>query len=173
MLFYLSQYLQEKAADTAWADKLGSLRLFHYITFRSAGAAITALLLSWWMGPRVIAWLKELKFGQNYEDKAAEGGDLKARILSKKGTPTMGGILIVLSMDLSALLWAQWNELVVLTLLSLVVLAGLGFYDDYAKITKQNSLGTTSIVKLAVQFALALSICVYLWWLPKTHHLIA
>ena len=118
MLFYLSQYLQEKAADTAWADKLGSLRLFHYITFRSAGAAITALLLSWWLGPRIIAWLKELKFGQQYADKAEETGGMTARVLNKRGTPTMGGILIVLAMDLSALLWTQLNELVVLTLLS-------------------------------------------------------
>jgi phospho-N-acetylmuramoyl-pentapeptide-transferase len=173
MLYYLSQYLQAESVGTHWEPKLSSLRLFQYITFRSAGSAITALLLSWWMGPRVIAWLKELKFGQNYEDKAAEGGDLKARILSKKGTPTMGGILIVLAMDLSALLWAQWNELVMLTLLSLVVLAGLGFYDDYAKITKQNNLGTTSNVKLMVQTVLAAIIAIYLWRLPSTRELIS
>jgi phospho-N-acetylmuramoyl-pentapeptide-transferase len=173
MLYYLSQYLQAQSVGTHWEPKLSSLRLFQYITFRSAGAAITALLLSWWMGPKVIAWLKELKFGQNYDDKAAEGGDLKARILSKKGTPTMGGILIVLAMDLSALLWAQWNELVMLTLLSLVVLAGLGFYDDYAKITKQNNLGTTSNVKLLVQTVLGLVIAIYLWRLPSTHELIS
>src|SRR3954470_6248216 len=173
MLYYLSQYLQAESVGTHWEPKLSSLRLFQYITFRSAGAAITALLLSWWMGPRVIAWLKELKFGQNYEDKAAEGGDLKARILSKKGTPTMGGILIVLTVDLSALLWTQWNELVMLTLLSLMVLAGLGFYDDYAKITKQNSLGTTSLVKLGVQTALGVIIAIYLWRLPRTHELIS
>src|ERR1043166_1448037 len=168
MLYYLSQYLQTQSVGTHWEEKLSSLRLFQYITFRSAGAAITALLLSWWMGPKVIAWLKELKFGQNYEDKAAEGGDLKARILSKKGTPTMGGILIVLAMDLSALLWAQWNELVVLTLLSLVVLAGLGFYDDYAKITQQSNRGAKSMVKLSVQTALASFIALYLWRLPST-----
>jgi phospho-N-acetylmuramoyl-pentapeptide-transferase len=173
VLFYLSQYLQAAAVGTKWEPKFSSLRLFQYISFRSAGAAITALLLSWWLGPRVIRWLKELKFGQNYEDKAAEGGDLKARILSKKGTPTMGGILIVLAMDLSALLWTQWNEMVMLTLLSLVVLAGLGFYDDYAKITKQTSGGTTSTVKLAVQSALAIFIAAYLWMLPGTHNLIA
>jgi phospho-N-acetylmuramoyl-pentapeptide-transferase len=173
MLYYLSQYLQAESVGTHWEPKLSSLRLFQYITFRSAGAAITALLLSWWMGPKVIVWLKELKFGQNYEDKAAEGGDLKARILSKKGTPTMGGILIVLAMDLSALLWTQWNELVMLTLLSLVVLAGLGFYDDYAKITKQNNLGTTSRVKLGVQTALGVIIAIYLWRLPRTHELIS
>lgn len=172
MLFYLSQYLHANAVGTRWEDKLSSLRVFQYISFRSAGAAITALLLSWWLGPPIIRWLKQLKFGQNYEDKAAESGDLKARILSKKGTPTMGGILIVLAMDISALLWAQWNELVMLTLVSLVGLAGLGFYDDYAKITKQNNLGTTSAVKLAVQFALALVIVIYLWQLPATTTLI-
>lgn len=148
---------------TPWEAKLSALRVFHYISFRSAGGAITALLLSWVLGAPVIAWLKQLKFGQNYEDKAAEAGDLKARILSKKGTPTMGGLLIVLAMDLSALLWTQWNGLVMLTLLSLIVLAALGFYDDYAKITKQNNLGTTSAVKLFVQTALAIVIAAYLW----------
>lgn len=172
MLYYLSQYLQSEAVGTGWEAKSSSLRLFQYISFRSAGAAITALLLSWWLGPKVIKWLKQLKFGQNYDDKATELGDLKARILSKKGTPTMGGILIVLAMDLSALLWAQWNELVMLTLLSLVGLAGLGFYDDYAKITKQSGLGTTSLVKLVVQTTLALFIAAYLWYLPATHNLI-
>src|SRR6185436_18428727 len=172
MFYFLSQKLLEWTAGTSWADRLSFLRLFHYITFRSAGAAITALLLSWWMGPRVIAWLKELKFGQNYEDKAAEGGDLKARILSKKGTPTMGGILIVLAVDFSALLWAQWNELVMLTLLSLMVLAGLGFYDDYAKITQQSNLGAKSHVKLAVQTVLALFIALYLWKFPSTTKLV-
>lgn len=173
MLYYLSQYLQAEAAGTPWEGRLSALRVFYYISFRSAGAAITALLLSWWMGPRVINWLKQLKFGQNYEDKAAEAGDLKARILSKKGTPTMGGILIVLAMDLSALLWAQWNELVMLTLISLVALAGLGFYDDYAKITKQNNLGTTSLVKLAVQITLAVLIAAYLWSFPPTNALVS
>src|SRR6478752_7727992 len=119
MLFYLSQAILEWADGTSWAGYVSWMRLFRYITFRTAGAAVSALLLSWLLGPRVIAWLKELKFGQEYKDRAEEGGDLKARILSKKGTPTMGGIMIVLAVDLSALLWAQWNELLMLTLLSL------------------------------------------------------
>jgi phospho-N-acetylmuramoyl-pentapeptide-transferase len=84
----------------------------------------------------------------------------------------MGGVLIVLAMDVSALFWAQLNELVVLTLLSLVVLAGLGFYDDYAKITQQSSRGAKSRVKLVVQTALALFIGFYLWRLPATSRLI-
>ena len=172
MLYYLSQYLQQEAADTAWADYLSPLRVFRYITFRSAGAAVTALLLSLWLGPKVIVWLTQLRFGQQYTDKAEESGSLATRLLSKKGTPTMGGILIVLVLDLTALAWAQWNALVVLTLLSLIVLAGLGFYDDYVKITQQNNRGTRSLVKLWVQFALALFIGVYLWMLPETHKLI-
>src|SRR3954471_4481696 len=172
MFYYLSQYLRVQAEGTQWANTLSPLRVFNYITFRSAGAAITALVLSWWLGPRVIAWLKQLKFGQDYVDKAEEAGGMVARVLSKKGTPTMGGILIVTAMDLSGLLWAQWNELVVLTLLSLIVLAGLGFYDDYAKIKKQNNLCTPSLIKLSVQTLLAAFIGIYLWRLPATSKLI-
>src|SRR2546429_6599595 len=173
MLYYLSQFLQQQAADTAWADYLSPLRVFRYVTFRSAGAAVTALLLSLWLGPKVIVWLKQLKFGQHYQGKAEEGGGLAARVLSQKVTPTMGGILIVLVLDLAALLWAQWNALILLTLLSLIVLAGLGFYDDYVKITQQNNRGTASQVKLWVQFALALFIGIYLWMLPETKKLIS
>ena len=72
MLFYLSQYLQDRATGTEWEESISFLRVFRYITVRSAGAAVTALLISWWFGPRVIAWLKALKFGQEYRDKAEE-----------------------------------------------------------------------------------------------------
>lgn len=171
MYYYLAEWIQDQAAGTAWADALSPLRVFHYITFRSAGAAVTALLLSLWMGPSVMLWLKRLKFGQEYADVAAQTGGLSAREF-KRGTPTMGGILIVLVLDISALLWAQWNALILLTLLSMVVLAGLGFYDDYVKITRRDGLGTTSRVKLIVQVALALAIGIYLWMLPETEKLI-
>jgi phospho-N-acetylmuramoyl-pentapeptide-transferase len=172
MFYYLSQYLLEQSAGTEWADGLSALRLFRYITFRSAGAALTALVLSWWLGPKVIDWLKRLKFGQEYLDKAESASDLRARLLSKKGTPTMGGILIVLALNLTTLLWAQWNTLVQLTLLSVVVLTGLGFYDDYAKISQQSSGGVHSRVKLLVQAVLALFIGLYLWHVPSTQKLI-
>src|ERR1017187_7813582 len=135
MLFYLSQKMLEWTKGTPWADHLSALRLFRYITVRSAGAAVTALMLSWWLGPKIIHWLKQLKFGQDYADRAEESGGLAARILSKKGTPTMGGILIVAVLFFSTVLWTQLdNKLVLLTLLSVLVLSGLGFYDDYAKI---------------------------------------
>jgi phospho-N-acetylmuramoyl-pentapeptide-transferase len=92
--------------------------------------------------------------------------------LSKKGTPTMGGILIVLALNLTTLLWAQWNTLIQLALLSVVVLTALGFYDDYAKIIQQKSGGVRSHVKLWVQTALALFIGIYLWQMPSTSKLI-
>src|SRR5258708_17667915 len=172
MLYYLSQYLLEWSGGTPGAERLCALRLCRYITFRSAGAAVTAVAMSWWLGDRVIVWLKKLKFGQEYADKAEDTGSLAARLLSKKGTPTMGGILIVLALNLTTLLWAQWNTLIQLALLSVVVLTGLGFYDDYAKIIQQSSRGTRSQVKLWVQFALALFIGVYLWRVPSTSKLI-
>lgn len=172
MLFYLSQYLQDQAAGTDWESALSPLRVFRYITFRSAGAAVTALLLSLWLGPRAIAWLKRLRFGQHYEDRAVAAG-IDTRIRTKVGTPTMGGLLIVFVIDLAAILWTQLNELVVLTLISLVVLAALGFYDDYKKITVQSSDGTKSSVKIVVQVALALFIGVYLWRQTEMRHLLS
>jgi phospho-N-acetylmuramoyl-pentapeptide-transferase len=153
-----------------WESRLAFLRLFKYITVRTAGAAITSLLLCWWLGPKVIRWLKELKFGQEYSDKAEEAGLSNLRV-NKKGTPTMGGILIVISLLISTMLWAQWNAQVELTMLSVLVLAGLGFYDDYAKILKQSGGGTPPRVKLITQFALAAFVGIYLWNLPAKSEL--
>src|SRR5208283_5441252 len=168
MFYLLSQQLLDWAKGTPWADHLSALRLFRYITVRSAGAAITALILSWWLGPKIIHWLKTLKFGQDYKDKAEEAGGLAARVLSKKGTPTMGGLLIVTVLVFSTMLWARWNAQVELTLLSVLVLSGLGFYDDYAKIVQQSGGGTPPRVKLLVQTALGLFVGIYLWKLPAT-----
>jgi phospho-N-acetylmuramoyl-pentapeptide-transferase len=174
MFYYLSQLLLDWSKGTPWAGHLSALRLFHYITVRSAGAAVTALMLSWWLGPRIIHWLKQLKFGQDYADKAEEAGGLAARVLSKKGTPTMGGILIVAVLFISTVLWTQLdNKLVLLTLLSVLVLSGLGFYDDYAKIIQQTGGGTPPRVKLVAQFALAAFIAVYLWMTPSTTKLVS
>ena len=158
------------AHGSDWESRLSFLRLFRYITVRCAGAAVTALVLSWWLGPKIIRWLKQLKFGQEYSDKAEEAGLASLRV-NKKGTPTMGGLLIVVALVVSTMLWAQWNAQVELTLLSVLVLAGLGFYDDYAKILKQSGGGTPPRVKLIVQFALAAFVGIYLWELPAKSEL--
>ncbi len=173
MFYLLSQQLLDWSKGTPWADHFSALRLFRYITVRSAGAAITALVLSWWLGPKIIHWLKQQKFGQDYADKAEAAGGLAARVLSKKGTPTMGGILIVAVLFFSTMLWAQLdNKLVLLTLLSVIVLAGLGFYDDYAKIIQQSGGGTPPRVKLWAQMAVSLFIGVYLWETPSISKLV-
>ncbi len=172
MVFYLHQYLLESVAGTSWEEPLSGLRVFRYISVRSIGAAFTALVFSWLLGPYVIEWLKALKFRQNYVDKAEAAGGM-VRVIDKKGTPTMGGVLIVLSLDVSALIWAQWNAFVLLTLLSLIVLSALGFYDDYLKVTKQNNAGAKGQVKIWVQLILALSVAGYLWMVPSTRSLVA
>ncbi len=170
MLYYLSQQILDWTHGTTWEGRLSFLRLFRYITVRSAGAAITALALSWWLGPKIIRWLKELKFGQEYADKAEEAGLANLRV-NKKGTPTMGGVLIVMVLVFTTMLWAQWNAQVELTLLSILVLSGLGFYDDYAKIVQQSGGGTPPRVKLFVQTALGLFVGIYLLKLPATSDL--
>ena len=171
MLYYLSQHILDWSHGTTWESRLSFLRLFRYITVRSAGAAMTALLLSWWLGPKIIHWLKQLKFGQDYRDRAEEAGGLAARILSKKGTPTMGGVLIVVVLVFSTMLWTEWNAQVELAMLAVLVLAGLGFYDDYAKIIQQSGGGTPPRLKLLVQTALGLFVGIYLWKLPAMSEL--
>lgn len=172
MLYYLHLYLLENIAGTAWEEPLSGLRLFRYISVRSIGAAFTALLLSWMLAPFVIHRLKGLKFQQNYLDKAEKDGGLK-RDIDKTGTPTMGGVLIVLALYLSALLWAQWSAFVLLALLSIVVLSALGFYDDFLKVKAQNGEGVKSNFKLFVQGTLALIVIWFLWRAPETRDLVA
>jgi phospho-N-acetylmuramoyl-pentapeptide-transferase len=173
MFYYLSLFVLSLAKNTPMQGAFSFLRLFSYVTFRSAGAAVTALVMSWWLGPRMIKWLKELKFGQEYADHAEQAGNLQARVVSKRGTPTMGGLMIVLVLDVTTLLWAEWNTLIQLTLLTVVVLCGLGFIDDYAKITQQNSKGVQEFIKLWVQGVLAVFVAFYLWRLPSTSVLIS
>lgn len=171
MFYYLSHFILDACKGTGWEEPLSWLRLFRYITFRTAGAAVTALVLSWWFGPKVIRWLKQLSFGQNYEDLASAAGSASGRGAKKLGVPTMGGLLIVLTLSLTTLLWTQWNALVELTVLSVIVLGALGFYDDYTKITEGSGKGAKPRVKLLVQVALALFIGLYLWKLPVTSEL--
>ncbi|MCP5522174.1 MAG: phospho-N-acetylmuramoyl-pentapeptide-transferase [Verrucomicrobiales bacterium] len=173
MLYYLSQYVLEHAGATTWGDFLSGLRVLQYITFRSAGAAVTALLLSLWLGPRVIRGLLAMDFGQQYVDRARAVAGSKVAAGRKLGVPTMGGLLIVVVIDLTALLWAQWNTLVVLTLVPLIGLAALGFYDDYAKITAQKGDGVRGRIKLLVQGAIGLFLGVYLWRWEETRTLVS
>ncbi len=162
MLYLLSQLLK----TAPWS-------LLQYVTVRAGGALLTALLLSWLLGPRLITWLRELKFRQDYRPKDAAGSIPDAAAdLAKRGTPTMGGLLIVLVLDVSVLLWARWNSLVILTLIVLVIFAGLGFYDDWMKVSRQNADGARSHLKLTVQALVATGVTAFLWYQPSTRSLV-
>ncbi len=131
----------------------GAFNVFRYITFRTFSAILTALALSLIFGPWCIRKLKELQIGQYIREDGPQSHH------SKAGTPTMGGLLIDLVLDLCAFLWAQWNELILLTQLSLVVLAALGFYDDYLKVTKASHKGFPGRVRLLIEFTIAAIAC--------------
>src|SRR4030095_4693152 len=108
MLYYLSVWLRHQAQGTEWASLAGPLRVFDYVSFRSAGATLTALLLSVLLGRRLIRELIRWKFGQTYVDPGVQYGAAQDPT-RKQGIPSMGGLLIVLALDVSAVLWGRWN----------------------------------------------------------------
>ncbi len=130
--------------------------LFRYITFRTGGAILTTLLLAFWLGPKIIRWLKS---------KQGEGQPIRAvgpeTHQAKKGTPTMGGLIILLSFFISALLWADLtNPYVWIVLLVTLGFGLIGFFDDYLKLTKRNTDGVSGKVRLAVQTVISLTAAV-------------
>jgi len=135
------------------------LNVFRYITFRGAYAAVTTLLICFLFGGKVIAALKKLKVGQPVRD------DGPATHLSKSGTPTMGGLLVIGAVFVSMLLWGDLrNHLVWLILFSLVAFGAVGFMDDYLKVKRRNSDGLPAVAKLVGQFAVAIAIVLYIYF---------
>lgn len=125
--------------------------LFRYITFRTGGAILTTLLLAFWLGPKLIRWLKS---------KQGEGQPIRedgpATHFVKKGTPTMGGIIILVPFFIAALLWADLSNAYVWIVLFVTLGFGLvGFADDYLKLTKRNTKGVSGRVRLAIQAAVS------------------
>lgn len=146
---FLYSYLYEglKGSESYFVKLLN---VFQYITFRTAYATITALLLSLLFGRPVINWLRSLKFGQEIRT------ELTASHQEKKGTPTMGGVLILGSVLISTLLWARLDALYVwLVIFATGIFGAVGFLDDYIKIVKKRSLGLTGKEKLIGQLAAA------------------
>jgi phospho-N-acetylmuramoyl-pentapeptide-transferase len=155
MLYYLSE-LGDWAVARGWtSDLFKALNVFSYITFRAICAGVTAFVLSLLFGNLVIRKLISLKFGQPIRT-AAEVHKLYELHGAKKGTPTMGGILLIGSIVISTLLWAKpENPFVWLVLFSTLFLGGIGFYDDWLKVTKKSSDGISSRLKFVLQCALA------------------
>ncbi len=132
-------------------------RIFRYVTFRCVFASLTALLIGMLIGPFVIERLREFQIGQYIREDGPQSHQKKG------GTPTMGGILICISIVVPTLLWSDLgNPLVWLVMLSTLAFAGIGFADDYIKVVKKRSLGLTSRQKLALQFAASFAVAVAL-----------
>jgi phospho-N-acetylmuramoyl-pentapeptide-transferase len=167
MLYYLSELSEWGAKQGISNDLLKALNVFSYITFRAICAGITAFLISVIFGNFVIRKLISLKFGQPIRT-AAEVHKLHELHGSKKGTPTMGGILLIGSVVVSTLLWAKpENPFVWLVLFSAVFLGGIGFYDDWLKVTKKSSDGISSRLKFVLQCLLAGIFTLYFLTNPK------
>src|ERR1039457_1012841 len=125
------------------------LRVFRYTTFRTAFASLTALFLCIALGPWLIAKLREFQIGQYIRAEGPESHRKKA------GTPTMGGVLIIISIVIPTLLWADLRyPYVWIAITALAGFGWIGFLDDYAKVTHQRNLGLTARRKLAYQFAM-------------------
>src|SRR5579875_1645214 len=133
-----------------FADQFFLFNLFRYITFRSGAACLTALLLSFVFGPMLIRWLRKM---QRHGQPIRTDGPAR-HLIEKKGTPTMGGVLILIALTVSTLLWADLtNGFIWATLLVTLGYGALGFADDYMKLTKRNPKGVSARGKLIVQLA--------------------
>jgi len=133
------------------ADEFTAFNLFRYITFRTGGAVLTALLVSFFAGPGLIRWLKRRQgHGQPIREDGPQG-----HLLKKKGTPTMGGFLILIAMLVGTLLWADLtNGYVWAVLLVTLGFGFIGFVDDYLKVTKRHSRGLRGKAKLALEIVI-------------------
>ena len=137
------------------------LNVFQYITFRTAYASITALLISLLLGPWLIARLREFQIGQHIREEGPKSHQKKA------GTPTMGGLLIVVSIIVPTLLWANLrNRFVWLVTFATIAYAAIGFADDYIKIVRKRSLGLTAREKIGLQILTGVGVgVVLLYWM--------
>ena len=142
LYFILYQWLQRYFSP---------FNVFRYITVRTVYASLTAMFLAFVFGPWLIRKLREMQIGQYIREEGPQAHQ------KKKGTPTMGGVLIVLSTLVPTLLWADLtNGFVLLVIFALLAFAGIGFVDDYAKVSKQRNLGLTSKQKFSLQLLVSL-----------------
>jgi phospho-N-acetylmuramoyl-pentapeptide-transferase len=138
-------------------DEFSVLNVIRYITFRTAYASLTALLISLLLGPWLIARLKQFQIGQFIREDGPTGHH------SKAGTPTMGGLLVIISILVPTLLWGDLtNYYVWIALGSLVLFGTVGFIDDYRKVIRKRSLGLTGWEKIVLQVSIGLLIAVIL-----------
>ncbi len=153
MLYYLLyELLFNHFRDKEWF-LIKALNVFQYVTFRTAYATITALLISLFFGGKLIEALRTWNIGQQIREEGPQAHQ------AKRGTPTMGGVLIIGSVLISTLLWARLSSVYLwIVTISTLLFAAIGFVDDYAKMSKQRSLGLTGRQKLLGQLLIAVGV---------------
>ncbi len=141
------------------ADSFAPFNVVQYLTFRTGGAVMTALLISFLFGPMIIRWLKTKQVnGQPIRDDGPAG-----HLLTKQGTPTMGGVLLLLSLGTATLLWADLtNGYVWATLLVTFGFGLIGFADDYLKVTRASQRGLPGVIKVVAEIIVA---GIAAWWI--------
>src|SRR5947208_2455141 len=157
MLYFLLYYL--------FHNRIAGFNVFRYITFRTAFAAITAMLISFILGPWLIDRMTRIKLGQYIREEGPKSHQQKA------GTPTMGGILINLAILIPTLLWADiLNPYIWIILFVTFAYGAIGFIDDYRKLAKKRNLGLTATEKFSAQFGVALLAALAIAYLPSIHN---
>jgi len=141
---------------------ISGFNLFQYITFRAAMAAITALVISFIIGPIILRLLKKHQVGEIIRENGPTSH------LAKKGTPTMGGIIILFSVIIPVLLWANLKNIyTILILIATIWMGIIGFVDDYLKVVKKIKKGLIARYKLIGQISLGIIIGCYLFFTPE------
>ncbi|MBR3653878.1 MAG: phospho-N-acetylmuramoyl-pentapeptide-transferase [Elusimicrobia bacterium] len=138
-----------------------NINLFQYITFRAGGAILTSLIITFLIAPAIIRNLKKYKIGQVVRSDGPKTHQIKA------GTTTMGGIIILLSLLVSTVLWARLDNHFILWLIAATIYFGMiGFFDDYLKLVKKNPKGLSAKKKLLFQSVFAIGVIAYLYFYP-------
>lgn len=141
-----------------WLGFPGLLNIVRYLTFRAGAALLTALFLGLLIGPRFIRWLRAK---QGKGQPIREDGP-QSHLITKKGTPTMGGLMILICLTVSSLLWMEWDRPFVWVALFVTLGFGaIGFSDDYNKVTRRSTAGISGRVRLLIEFAIAGIAAVY------------
>lgn len=143
-------------------DWFSPFNVFRYITFRTALAVLTAMLITFIIGPKVIKRLRKFSITQQIRDDGPQTH------LGKTGTPTMGGVLIIISILVTILLWGDLtNKYILMMIFSLVGFGTIGFIDDYLKVVRRDSKGLRGCYKFGGQVLLALAISMFIYMNPK------
>ena len=155
MFYYLFDYINEIFDPPGF-------EVFRFLTFRSALAAITALLLAFYIGPKLIKYLREKQIGETIREEGPQNHKAKA------GTPTMGGLIIMISVTIPILLWSDIkSSYIILVTLGMLFLSFVGFVDDYLKVIKKYPQGLIARYKLIGQILVGLLVGVAIYLLPE------